>query len=214
MKTKHACPPSCVVYLNGESLRQMLRRANLRTQRSELRVLQVDPIVVEVCLGEVAQYVTPSTGSMARSLWLLSQARDPNLQAESILGEFCNHVQILKRGQNLSAVYHLPDGSQYQLKLRSTTLNEVVACIQDLAVIAEEDMRSRFANLGITKFFVHCRRHLPGASGRSRGAGWGGQKCPTGASHCSHGQALRAALWRAAWAGSAPPPREGSVLPG
>ncbi|CAE7823984.1 unnamed protein product [Symbiodinium sp. CCMP2592] len=136
-------------------LLSFLRKLNVQSQRSSLRVLDLESHV-ELCIKDVQAYMRQGNGGLASGLKQLFQPYTaPRQAAATLLEELCRqmHVKQTAGGQILSAKYYVGDHEpELELRLNNETLNEVVAVAKDLEKLVLEDLRMRFRNVGISKF--------------------------------------------------------------
>ena len=130
---------------------QILRAANVRMQRGELRVLMVNDIV-EACEVKLDDYVKEGGVLQAALLELGKVSAEPeggwDIQA------VCRRVQLVKKHGQLHARTLLsPLGAGYlRLSADATTLVDVVKVAGEAVGIVKADLCRRFANTGVWRF--------------------------------------------------------------
>jgi len=131
----------------------ILRRLNLRTQRSDVRVLQVDPLL-DACREEIEDYMKPGTGGLARGLKEVFQPHSSAAGAESKVMSFCKRVHVKTLGVRiLSCTFKFGRQGEYALRITHQTLDECVEAAREIKEIIFQDLESRFAHTGVAKFF-------------------------------------------------------------
>ncbi len=70
-----------------------------------------------------------------------------------MLAKFCSQIFIKQLSPNqLEATYVVKEGEEYKLRVLPSTLNEVVAVVEELHRTTMSELDSRFANVGVSKF--------------------------------------------------------------
>ena len=129
----------------------ILRKANLRTQRQTLRILDVDG-VVEECIGEIEEYVK-SDGVLKKALHLLGCAPvEPGSGWR--IQRVCRQIQLKRLSQSgaLKGVYYFTPTDRHELTLPGNdAVKQADAAIQEVAALVKEDLKARFANTGVLR---------------------------------------------------------------
>ena len=113
----------------------ILRKANLRTQRAALRILDVDE-VVEACLEELAKY-SRADGIFNRALMMLGSPPTPPGKGWRI-EQVCRQIRLTKKAGNLVAKYCMAPGQIHELTVQGlqavkdaeASVRNVVAALQ------------------------------------------------------------------------------------
>lgn len=128
----------------------ILRKANLRTQRSALHILEVDDVVA-ACVAELDAYI--QTGGVLNKALLTLGAPCTQPGKGWRIERVCRQIQLVKKGGQLIAKYCIAPGQPHELTMHGPNpIKDVEKSVHNVAEVLQADLQARFANTGILKF--------------------------------------------------------------
>ena len=127
----------------------VVRRANIQTQRTTLRLLEVDGHISQ-CMQDLRKYIAPG-GAVRSALGLLSA--DMSEPGKGLrLNQVCRRVRVLKQNGTLTARCKGPDDmTRYKLDVVASDFTEVQTALGEIVAAVISDVESRFSNVGILR---------------------------------------------------------------
>ena len=126
----------------------ILKRANVRTQRDELRVLDVAS-VLQVCRGELDGYIGDD-GVVKRALRCVNQKAEP-CNSEWRFERVCKRIEVVKARGYLKAKCAV-DSWSFWFDLGHDTMTRVENSLREVVRVVKSDLDARFTDVGVVKF--------------------------------------------------------------